>query len=224
MTQTINRFTFLGCPGAGKGFFAQIISKRLGYTHLCVGDEIRRTVSRIENKVLKEIVSSGKLLPCEIVNDIVSTSLKTIDPGKGVILDGFPRTVLQAKYLDECTSFKVIKFELDRSIIMEKLLGRRTCITCNGNFNVCAIQRDGYDMPAILPNAKICGLNGMNICNPQLESRSDDTKETILTRFSIYDREIAQILDYYKGKKEIKTFVVRKGEKDVDNVIRLMEV
>lgn len=219
-----HNFIFLGHPGAGKGFFAQLISKRLGYVHFCIGDEIRRITKEQSNKDFDSVLSSGKLLPDEMVNEIMSSSLKAFDPMKVIIVDGFPRTLSQAKYLDEHhKSFKVIKFDLDKTVTVNKLLGRRTCVTCNANLNVCDIRRDGFEMPAILPDKHNCRLDIKSNCSPKLICRSDDTSETILNRFKIYEEEITPIVKYYSSRNLLKEFIVRKGEKDIDHIIRLME-
>lgn len=145
------RFIFLfGAPGVGKGTYAKLLRKDLGYNHISTGDEIRKilkgTVSAGFDKTLietiKGIVKSGGLVRDEIVVQIINEKVKEPESAKGVILDGFPRTQGQLdKYLERFPIHGVLNITLRNDILLEKLMGRRTCLNCGTGFNICDIQR-----------------------------------------------------------------------------------
>jgi adenylate kinase family enzyme len=145
------KFIFLfGAPGVGKGTYAKLLRKDLGYNHVSTGDEIRKilkgTVSAGFDKALietiKGIVKSGGLVKDEIVVQIINEKVKEPESAKGVILDGFPRTQGQLdKYLERFPIHGVLNITLRDDILLEKLMGRRTCLNCGTGFNICDIQR-----------------------------------------------------------------------------------
>jgi len=145
------KFIFLfGAPGVGKGTYAKLLRKDLGYNHISTGDEIRKilkgTVSAGFDKVLietiKGIVKSGGLVKDEIVVQIINEKVKEPESAKGVILDGFPRTQGQLdKYLERFPIDGVLNITLRSDVLLEKLMGRRTCLNCGTGFNICDIQR-----------------------------------------------------------------------------------
>jgi adenylate kinase len=148
---TKQKFFFLfGAPGVGKGTYAKLLRKDLGYNHISTGDEIRKilkgTVASGFDKNLIEkirgIVKSGGLVSDDIVAKIIQEKVKEPESAKGVILDGFPRTKGQ---LDEYQKLfpihGVLNITLKDDILLEKLMGRRTCVNCGTGFNICNIQR-----------------------------------------------------------------------------------
>lgn len=145
------KFFFLfGAPGVGKGTYAKLLRKDLGYNHVSTGDEIRKilkgTVSGGFDKnlieTIREIVKSGGLVSDEIVVQIINEKVKEPESAKGVILDGFPRTRGQLdKYLEKFPIHGVLNITLRDDVLLEKLMGRRTCINCGTGFNICDIQR-----------------------------------------------------------------------------------
>lgn len=145
------KFFFLfGAPGVGKGTYAKLLRKDLGYNHISTGDSIRKilkgTVGSGFDKNLvesiREIVKSGGLVSDSIVVDIINEAVKEPESVKGVILDGFPRTQGQLdKYVERFPIHGVLNITLRDDILLEKLMGRRTCINCGTGFNICNIQR-----------------------------------------------------------------------------------
>jgi adenylate kinase len=163
-----------------------------------------------------------------MANDLVVKTISAL--GKefdGVLLDGYPRTVQQAKFLDKSYEnrtiypLKVLNVKLAHNVAVAKLLGRRQCVTCNTSFNMAHIVEDGYDMPAILPSSDSCKFGPTN-CNPELEKRDDDTEETIRVRMQQHDANAAPILAYYDAQGVLATFNVLKGIKDAPALIDMI--
>lgn len=150
-TASGQKFFFLfGAPGVGKGTYAKLLRKDLGYNHISTGDEIRKilkgTVASGFNKDLIEkirgIVKSGGLVGDEIVAQIIQEKVKEPESKKGVILDGFPRTFGQLQeYRKIFPIHGVLNITLRNDVLLEKLMGRRTCVNCGTGFNICNIQR-----------------------------------------------------------------------------------
>ena len=150
-SQAGQKFLFLfGAPGVGKGTYAKLLRKDLSYNHISTGDEIRKilkgAVSSDFDKDLIEkirgIVKSGGLVSDEIVAQIIKEKVKEPESVKGVIMDGFPRTKGQLEqYLKLFPCHFVLNLTLKDDILLEKLMGRRTCIGCGTGFNICNIQR-----------------------------------------------------------------------------------
>lgn len=139
-----------GAPGVGKGTYAKMLKKDLGYNHISTGDEIRKilngTVSATFDRNLLEkvnsIVKSGGLVDDDIVLSIIKEKIKEPESSKGVILDGFPRTKGQLDKYDKLFPIHVVlNITLKDDILLEKLMGRRTCKKCGQAFNICNIQR-----------------------------------------------------------------------------------
>lgn len=145
------KFMFLfGAPGVGKGTYAKMLSKDLQFNHVSTGDEIRKilkgnapaTFDKSLTAKIKEIVNAGQLVDDSIVVGIIKEKLKEPESKKGVILDGFPRTKGQLNKYDELLpTHLVVNLTLRDDILLEKLMGRRACPKCGGNYNICDIQR-----------------------------------------------------------------------------------
>lgn len=182
-----------------------------------------------ESDAIRAVMNSGKLISDEVANGLVVEAIlgaRKLGKYEGVLLDGYPRTLGQAKAFDatfknEMSKFKVVDIKLKNEIAIEKLLGRRLCTTCNGSFNMADIITDGYDMPAILPSKETCSMGAK--CSPNLVMRGDDTASTILARIEVHDEHSAPILDYYRQNGKLSTFHVFKGVKDVDALIDLIQ-
>jgi adenylate kinase len=239
-------FALIGAPGVGKGTFAQIISQRLSLQHISVGDILRNLVKQQNQKKstklaqeLSSYMREGKLIPDHLICDIV---FHEISSSQSILLDGFPRyscpirstfltlvsilfrTLSQATFLSKSLpNLNVLHIKLNKHVAIQKLLGRRSCNGCGGNFNVANVMNDDYLMPAILPNPDRCPL-GPEQCKEkqQLVLRSDDTESTIATRFDIFETEMAPILEFYRGRNQLKEFVVKKGVDDSEDLIKLM--
>ncbi len=172
---------------------------------------------------ISRFVNSGKLIPDDVVNGFVAQALKDMG-NRGFILDGYPRTRSQALFLENnyCSAHNVVAVNivLDRKIIIEKLLGRKICGKCGGNFNTAHIVNDQFDMPAIMPDKDHCIL-GVH-CKPELVSRIDDTSETIMTRLLDYERNMGPLLQFYEERNQLLSFYVEKGVKDTPKLWKAM--
>ena len=180
---------------------------------------------------ISEILKSGRLVDDEIVVGIVKNlkeNPETFMDGEfseapGIILDGVPRTVAQAKLLQEFMQIDLIVNFFNRDdILMEKMMGRRVCPTCNKNFNIAEIDRDGYVMGALLPNGPdptVCDEDGS-----KLIIREDDKEHIIRDRMELYKSETLPILDFYKDNTDTKVinFEAKRGKEDYGQVRDLL--
>ena len=186
------RIVLMGPPGAGKGTHAKIISKQFEVAHIATGDLLRIKVqdgSEI-GKRAKAIMDRGDLVPDEVVIEMIKERLQEPDAKKGFVLDGFPRTVEQAKALDAL--LKSLKLKLDAAInmtvsekvVIARLSGRRVCLKCGASFH----------MRNIMPKREgIC-----DVCGSELVQRKDDAPETVLERMRVYEDRTRPLIDYYK--------------------------
>ncbi|MFH0839762.1 MAG: adenylate kinase [Candidatus Omnitrophota bacterium] len=182
----------LGPPGAGKGTQAKVLSRDLNIPHISTGDMLREASSK-ENplgKQAKGYMTKGELVPDGLVIDIVRERLTKNDVANGFILDGFPRTIEQAKMLDatlakiEKKLDTVLYFKTSLEMSISRLSGRRVCKACGANFHTTNI-----------PPKKI-GV--CDYCNTQLYQRKDDFEDTVKHRWSVYAQETTPLVDYYK--------------------------
>ena len=189
------RLVLLGPPGAGKGTLAQVLSKDWNVVHVSTGDMLREALKNRTPLGLKAkaFMENGKLVPDEIVIGLVSERLLKKDAERGFILDGFPRTVEQAKELDkEIKKLKmpittVLYFKTSLPVIIRRLSGRRVCQNCGKNYHVTNFP----------PKAQgVC-----DACGGKLIRRPDDEEETIEERLKVYEKETSPLVDYYKKEK-----------------------
>jgi len=184
---------FLGPPGAGKGTQAKEVARHCGVPHLSTGDMFREHVSRGSELGMraKPIMERGELVPDEIVLGMIEERLARPDCAGGFVLDGFPRTLPQAKQLGKILEAKgfgkpvVVHFILDRGILMRRLTGRRMCGICGRIYHV-------YDRPPRNPG--ICDDDGGT-----LAQRQDDMESVIAERLTQYDRQTEPLVEYYRG-------------------------
>lgn len=185
---------FLGAPGAGKGTQAREVSKALNIPQISTGDILREAVKKGTPLGLaaKAKMEAGQLVPDEVVCGIVEERISEPDCQAGFILDGFPRTIPQAEFVDRALETKgrgrplVVNIAVDLDVLMKRLTGRRTCSTCGEIYNV-------YFNP---PKAEgICDKDGA-----KLLERADDNEETIRQRLVAYDQQTRPLIDYYRKK------------------------
>jgi adenylate kinase len=188
----MNNIIFIAPPAAGKGTQSDLLVKKYGYSHISTGDLLRAEVasgSELGNS-LKEIMASGSLVSDEIVNELLKNKLSSLDGN--FILDGYPRTLEQAKSLTELAAElnvvlnTVIYLEMDETTAMHRALGRITCPKCKRGYN----KYENVLKPQV---EFIC-----DDCNVELESRTDDTEETFKTRFKSYIDNTEPLLKYYE--------------------------
>ncbi len=187
------RIIFFGPPGAGKGTQAAGLSRKLDIPHISMGDMLRGIVKENSNLSarVKEYIAAGKLVPDELVLEILQKRLSEKDCQDGFILDGFPRTVKQAESLAEFLGEKkaiqkAVNLVTSEKVIISRLTGRLVCRQCGANYHVKNIppRKEGF-----------CDL-----CGGKLYTREDDREETIRERLKIYNEETRPLINYYKNK------------------------
>lgn len=180
------KIILLGAPGSGKGTLAKQISRDFEIPQISTGDLFRAIVKEdtpFANKV-KEIMKSGGLVPDEITVQMVKDRISQEDCKKGFILDGFPRTVNQAKALEDISEIDtVILVDLDGEIIVERLSARRTCPSCGEIYSTLDY------------NSEKCGK-----CSATLIQRDDDKPETIRHRLEVYNENTAPLINFYSER------------------------
>lgn len=177
----------LGAPGAGKGTQAEKLIEEFGIPHISTGDILRAAVKAGTPLGLeaKRFMDSGELVPDEVVIGLVKSRLSEPDSEKGFILDGFPRTTVQAEALDEALSSlgkrieAAIAITVDPEVIVRRLTSRRVCRGCGA-----ITTASGSD---------VCAK-----CGGELYQRDDDNEATVRNRLDVYDRSTAPLIDYYR--------------------------
>ena len=186
----------LGAPGSGKGTTAKILAKKTNLLHISTGDMFREQIKKETElgKLANSYMSKGQLVPDEVTINIVKDRLNWEDAEAGVILDGFPRTLEQAKALDKILEEKgkkvtvVPELVISDEIIIDRILNRQTC----SNKECGAIYNSKYKP------SKVDGV--CDICGAPLVSRKDDNEETIKNRLEVYRENSKELISYYKEK------------------------
>lgn len=176
---------FLGPPGAGKGTQAQIVCQRLGIPQVSTGDMLRAAIAAGTEmgRKAKEYMDQGQLVPDEVVIGIVKDRLADPDCQKGYILDGFPRTVEQAKALSTFAKIDVaINLDVPDDVLVKRLSGRRVCPLCGAPYHVDRLSGE-----------TVCRADGT-----PLIQRDDDKAETVLNRLAVYHQKTAPLIDHYR--------------------------
>ncbi|MCW4001308.1 MAG: adenylate kinase [Candidatus Bathyarchaeota archaeon] len=191
-----------GAPGAGKGTYSSRLQAKLGVDVIAMGDIFRESVkqnSELGRKV-KSFVEKGALVPDEVVIEVLKERLSRVPAGKGFILDGYPRTIPQAKILEGITKLDVILLlDVPDEIIIQRLSSRRICRKCGEVYNIRFLK------------PKVEGV--CDKCGGELYQRADDNEEVIKNRLQVYKDQTEPLIAYYK-KKGIP-FVVS-GTKSLD--------
>jgi adenylate kinase len=191
-----------GAPGAGKGTYSSRLQEKLGVDVIAMGDIFRESVKQNSplGKKVKGYVEKGALVPDDVVVEVLKERLNRVPKGKGFILDGFPRTIEQAKTLEDITNIDVIlQLDVPDEIIIERLSSRRICKKCGTVYNIRFLKpkKEG-----------ICDK-----CGGELYQRADDNPEVIKNRLQVYKDQTEPLIAYYKKKKI--PFVVS-GTKSLD--------
>ncbi len=188
----------MGAPGAGKGTHAKEISTRYSIPHISTGDILREEVLKNSSlgQTAKRYMDSGKLLPDDIILEIIKNRLKEDDCKRGYIFDGFPRTIVQAERLDEIAHIEaVIYLKCDDDILIKRLTGRR--MAEDGR-----IYNIYFDPPPA--GAKVI-------------QRNDDREETIKERLRVFYQTFTPIMEFYR---KMGIFHEIRGDEERDNVLK----
>ena len=192
-----------GAPGAGKGTYSSRLQAKLGVDVIAMGDIFRESVKENSElgKKVKSYVEKGALVPDDVVVEVLKNRLSKVPKDKGFLLDGFPRTIDQAKTLEGVTSIDVILLlEVPDEIIIQRLSSRCICKNCGEVYNIRFLK------------PKVDGV--CDKCSGQLYQRSDDNPEVIKNRLQVYKNQTEPLITYYKEKKV--PFVVS-GTKSLDS-------
>ncbi len=188
----------LGAPGAGKGTQAPIVAAAIGGVHLSTGDMLRQAVrdGTARGQQAREYMLRGELVPDRTVLEMVMERLVQPDAERAFVLDGFPRTVVQARELDGALGAaakrldRSIYVHVPREVLIERLSGRWTCSECQ------AIYHERSNPPRV---AGICDR-----CGGKLRQRSDDRLEAVERRLQVYLDETMPLMDYYRLKNTLR--------------------
>ena len=196
----------LGAPGTGKGTVAGMLEKGIGIKQVSTGDIFRKNMQEGTEigKIAESYISKGQLVPDEVTIKIVKNRLEEKDVENGIILDGFPRTLEQAKALDKILEEKNKKIDMVLNLvtpeeeIIERIVNRRVCSNqeCKAVYNI------------VLNPPKVEGI--CDKCGSELVKRKDDTEETVKARLKSYFEQTSPLVDYYQKQGNLETEVVSK--------------
>ena len=203
------KIIMLGAPGAGKGTQAKKLAAKYEIPHISTGDIFRANIkegTELGNKA-KGYMDQGLLVPDELVIDLVADRLTWEDAANGYVLDGFPRSIPQAKALTQALAARgekvdyAIDIEIPDQNIIERMGGRRACVGCGATYHIVNIppKKEG-----------IC-----DNCGQALILRDDDKPETVKKRLDVYHEQTQPLIDYYKEEGVLE---------EVDGTLEMDEV
>lgn len=199
------KIILLGPPGAGKGTQAKLISEKYNIPHISTGDIFRKNISEKTPLGIeaKRYIDNGQLVPDEVTIGIVKDRLSMDDCDNGFLLDGFPRTAMQADALDSFLNDNgqkidtALLIDVPKEFILERMTGRRVCPSCGASYHI------KFNPPKVEMKC--------DICNNSLIQRKDDTESTVKDRLDVYDKQTQPLIQYYKEQSKLST-VVGTGE------------
>ena len=188
------KMILLGAPGAGKGTQAELLIKQLSIPAISTGNMLREAMangSELGQKV-KNLMESGSLVPDDIILDIVEERISQPDCVNGYILDGVPRTLVQAEALENrgITVDHVVSLEIDDDVVVRRMTGRRVCSKCGASYHIVANP------------PKIEGI--CDGCAGNLVIRKDDAPETVLHRLSVYHQLTEPLKEFYRQRGKLR--------------------
>jgi adenylate kinase len=177
------KILLLGAPGAGKGTQSSNLVDEYGVEHVTTGDALRANKDmETEHGTPREYMEAGELVPDPVVNEIVQAALAEAD---GFVLDGYPRTLEQAEYLDSITDLDTVLYlEVDEDELLDRLTGRRVCNECGANYHVT------YSPPV---EEGVC-----DECGGELIQREDDTEETARERLDVFKENTRPVIEHFE--------------------------
>jgi adenylate kinase len=203
------RLILLGPPGAGKGTQAKMLKEKFCIPQISTGDILRQAVKNNSDLGIKasSFMDTGQLVPDNVMISLIKERIKQVDCKKGFILDGFPRTIVQAEKLSETLDEiglvidRVVDLEVNAEEVINRLAGRSTCLDCGGMFH-------GKSCPP-----KVSGV--CDSCGGVLAQRQDDNAETILKRLEVYQESTSPLKQFYKKQGNLKTVAARGSVEEV---------
>jgi len=184
----------LGAPGAGKGTQAELLVEKLGIPSISTGNMLREAMANGTElgKQVKQYMDGGLLVPDELILSLVAERVSQPDCSKGYILDGVPRTLVQAQALDAkgVRIDHVVSLEIDDEVIAGRMTGRRACTGCGATFHIHANP----------PKQE----NLCDFCGGKLTIRKDDAPETVAKRLQVYHASTEVLKDYYAGQNKLR--------------------
>lgn len=209
---------FLGAPSCGKGTQAKVVTKKYKVNHISTGELLREKASDPRDPLglyIKELIDSGCFVSDEVIMDVIRDKLNSFTSDEGILFDGFPRTVEQAKLLDQLfkkqgrTIDYVINFEIDDRVVLERIKGRRTCSECGMSYHV------EFNPPKI--------KNTCDVCGSKLIIRKDDNIDSGRIRLTNYYTLTYPIIDYYTEQGKLVSIDalqdIEKVSEDIDNIL-----
>ena len=204
------KLIFLGPPGAGKGTQAQMICEKYNLSHISTGDLLREAIRKDTElgKKAKAYIDKGELVPDDLIIDMVEKRLKEPDCKNGYLLDGFPRTVVQADKLEAISETELaIDIAVPDEAIVKRISGRRVCPSCDMVYHVKTHAEETCDR-----------------CSEKLVQRKDDTEETVRNRIKVYHEQTKPLLGYYKKLGKLKTADGNLPTEEVlDSIVKMVE-
>lgn len=199
----------MGPPGAGKGTQATNIVKEYGCAHISTGDIFRKALKEQTKYgvIAKYFIQFGHLVPDDYTIAMIRDYLKENDFPNGFILDGFPRTIIQARELESIEkefNFKIdaiINLDVDFELLMKRLSGRRTCKECGATYHI------QFNPPK---QTGVC-----DTCGGELYQRPDESEEAVKVRLRTYSKQTEPLIDYYTMKGKITNI---KGDRSMEDV------
>ena len=209
---------FTGAPGSGKGTQARILNEKTGIPQISAGELLRAEAasgSELGNK-LKDILAKGNIVKDEITIAMVEKRISQPDCAKGFMLDGFPRTMIQAEKLDEILQKKgikltaVLQIEVPEEIILERILGRYTCMNCGQGYH------EKFQKPVVYGVCDKCG-------GTEFTRRADDNSETVKNRIKVFKEITYPTIPYYDKQGLLKkvdgTGTIEAVSKRIDEIL-----
>ena len=197
----------LGAPGAGKGTQAELLSKRLQIPTISTGNMLREAMNSATDlgKQVKACMDAGKLVSDEIVLQIVAERTSREDCANGFILDGVPRTLVQAQALDRMgiRIHHVVSLEIDDAVIIDRMSGRRVCTKCGATYH---LQNNPPKTEGICDS-----------CGGEVATRKDDAPETVRNRLGIYHETTEVLKDYYQAQNKL---LLVQGNQSIEDIFR----
>ena len=188
----------LGPPGSGKGTQAALLGKEFSLFHFSTGEMFREAVRQGSDlgRIVEEIMRKGELVPDDVLYSLVKQKVASVaSKGKGILFDGYPRTLVQCEQLDEILAAndlvlqRVVFIDVPEDILVKRLSGRLYCPKCSANYN------EYYKPPKT--------DNTCDECSHELARRSEDYPEAIQERLNVYKRQTLPLLNYYRGKEKL---------------------